>query len=139
VGCGNSFGVSMSLRLEFRFRSIVAEINPASEEQSPTCLRRHVPARPCCFTCRHGKPLRENKSAAGYDLEPRPTKAIEDDEYENEALLFVDDRQSLAHLSPAGKIPGIRKTGALIGFHRIDSAVLTLEENATPIGVFLQS
>ena len=36
---------------------------------------------------RQGKPLREDKPAAGYVLEPRPTKAIEDeddDEYENE-------------------------------------------------------
>ena len=34
---------------------------------------------------RQGKPLREDKPAAGYGLEPRPTKAVEDDdEYENE-------------------------------------------------------
>jgi hypothetical protein len=32
---------------------------------------------------RQGKSLREDKPAAGYILEPRPTKAVED-EYENE-------------------------------------------------------
>ena len=83
---------------------------------------------------------------AGYDLEPRGTKVLEDeddDEYENDRfglrLIFLQHRHSLADLTPAGKIPGIGKPGALIGFHRIDSAVLTLEKNATSIGTLLQS
>jgi len=65
----------------------------------------------------------------------------DDDEYENDSpfTLILRHRHCLADLAPAGKIPGIRKTGALIGFHRIYSAVLTFEKNTTPIGVFLQS
>ena len=70
-------------------------------------------------------------------MEPRP-EALEDED-ENEALIILHHRHSLADLAPAGKIPGIGKPGALIGFHRVDSAVLTFQKNTTPIGTLLQS
>lgn len=53
--------------------------------------------------------------------------------------IFLRDRHSLAHLAPTGKIPGIGKAGALIGFHRVDPAVLAFKEDTTPVRVLLQS
>ena len=54
-------------------------------------------------------------------------------------FLILQNRHSLADLTPAGKIPGIGKAGALIGFYRVDSAILSFEEDATPIGILLKS
>jgi rhodanese-related sulfurtransferase len=45
----------------------------------------------------------------------------------------------LAYLAPAGEIPCIGKAGALIWFHRVNPAVFTLEEHATPVGFLVQS
>jgi hypothetical protein len=74
------------------------------------------------------------------------TNTIEDenddeDEYDRFGLrlILLHDRHSFADLAPAGKIPGIGKAGALIWFHRVDSAILSFKENTTSIGILLQS
>jgi hypothetical protein len=51
---------------------------------------------------------------------------------------FLHDRHSLANLTPARKIPRVWESGALIRFHWLDPAILTFQENTTPISLLLQ-
>jgi len=67
----------------------------------------------------------------------RPILEDEDDDDRFGLRLILYHRYSLADLAPAGKIPGIGKAGALIGFHRVDSAILSFKENTTSIGILL--
>ena len=68
-----------------------------------------------------------------------PSAPLEDDDEDEYETLILQNRNSLADVPPAWKIPRIGKAGALLRFHRVDSAVLTVEENTTPIGILLQS
>jgi hypothetical protein len=62
-----------------------------------------------------------------------------EDEYEPIIpLILLQNRYRFANLTPARKIPRIGEAGALVRFHRLDKAVLTFQENATPIGPLLQ-
>jgi hypothetical protein len=72
---------------------------------------------------------------------PRPFEDEDDDENVDEAPLIpiLFNRHSFADLPPPGEIPRIGKAGALIGFHRIDSAVSTFEKDTGSIRVLLQS
>jgi len=57
----------------------------------------------------------------------------------NPLIPFLFNRYRFAYLTPPGEIPRIGKAGALIGFHRVDSAVSTFEEDTGSIRVLLQS
>ena len=71
---------------------------------------------------------------------PRPFEDEDDDEDLTKPLHpFFLHRDRFAYLPPPGKIPRIGKAGALIGFHRIDSAVSTFEKDTGSIRVLLQS
>ena len=40
-----------------------------------------------------------------------------------------------ADVAPTGEVPGVGKIAALLGFDRLDLAVLSLEENAGAVGL----
>jgi hypothetical protein len=86
---------------------------------------------------------RTYKSYVSHKSYPIAGPSAFEDEYElplfRTSFLFLYHRHSLADLAPAGKIPGIGKAGALIGFYRVDSAVLFFKEDTTPIGILLKS
>ena len=76
VGC-----VSVpSARLRFLFGGGRNQSGLRAKNKPNLFAMPHPPARPCCFTWRQAKLLREDKPVAGYDLEPRPTKALEDED-----------------------------------------------------------
>ena len=87
VRFANSLAVFLSLRLKLGFCSIGT--NPAFRGKNKA--RMFATRRPrlghAASACRQRKLSRPDKPAACYVLEPRPTKAVEnedDDEYEHE-------------------------------------------------------
>jgi hypothetical protein len=86
-------GAWQTFRPYFSTKSTIGSYRtkPIQGEEAENTPREFAKSNPrlghAASRIRQGKPLREDKPAAGYGLEPRPTKAVEDeddDEYENE-------------------------------------------------------
>jgi hypothetical protein len=83
---------------------------------------------------------RPGRLSLGFNLASASRLSKDDDEDLTKPLHpFFLHRDRFAYLPPPGKIPRIGKAGALIGFHRLDTAVSTFEEDTAPIRVLLQS
>ena len=51
------------------------------------------------------------------------------------ALPSLNDLSGHADVAPAGEVPGVGKIAALLGFHRLNLAVLAVEKDAGAVGL----